>query len=398
MMSVWLATGPAPARHAVPFRPGVSYDTVVVGAGLTGVISALLLAKAGQRVALVEALLPGAGATGNITGRMSLLQGATLSKVRRHQGDGWLQAWVAGHRSCQAWLARELASAGIEHQRSTAYTYATTVEGLRTLEREAAAARVGGIDVDWSLDPGLPFAVAGAIAVRGEVQFHPMQVLAGLLDRFAGLGGVLHVGCPVQGVTVASGCDVFTPHGLIRADQVVVATGTPMVSRGAHLARLKILRSDAIACRVDGPLPRGTYLSVDEPLRSLRTVSTPDGVLLMVGDSGRLEADNWDSSARTSELDAWTQARFPGATRTHAWSAREYRSANSLPYVGRLVGSRGRVLMATAYDKWGISDGVAAAVRMAGEITGNPPAWAVRLTSSAGQHAVNDALSFAVGI
>lgn len=38
--------------------------------------------------------------------------------------------------------------------------------------------------------------------------------------------------------------------------------------------------------------------------------------------------------------------------------------------------------MATAYDKWGMTNRVAAALRIAGEITGNPAVWAERLASS----------------
>lgn len=81
--------------------------------------------------------------------------------------------------------------------------------------------------------PGLPFLVAGPFAVRGELQFHPLQALTGLLDRFTALGGV-HVGCQVHGVTVAAGCEVLTSLGLIRADHVVVPKGTPMRSRAAR--------------------------------------------------------------------------------------------------------------------------------------------------------------------
>jgi len=54
MTSYWLDTHPITER-GVPFEPDQRYDTVVVGAGLTGVTTALLLAQLGQRVALLEA-------------------------------------------------------------------------------------------------------------------------------------------------------------------------------------------------------------------------------------------------------------------------------------------------------------------------------------------------------
>lgn len=185
-MSVWSATFPAPARRGVRVMPGAFFDTLVVGAGLTGVVTALLLAQAGLKVALVDALWPGAcGNLNTMGGTTSVLQGGNLSRLRRHQGDTWLRFYLAGHRAAQTWLGAELTTAGIEHQRRTAYTYATTADGIRTLEREAAAARMAGLEVSWGVDPGLPFPVAAAIAVRDAIQFHPIQVLTGLLDRTA---------------------------------------------------------------------------------------------------------------------------------------------------------------------------------------------------------------------
>ena len=49
-----------------------AYDDLVVGAGLTGLVTGLLLARAGRSVAVVEARDVGAVTTGNTTGKVSL--------------------------------------------------------------------------------------------------------------------------------------------------------------------------------------------------------------------------------------------------------------------------------------------------------------------------------------
>jgi choline dehydrogenase-like flavoprotein len=72
MTSLWLAqrdTHPA----SDPLQPGVAYDVVVVGAGLTGLVSAVLLAQAGRRVAALERRYPGAVTTGTLEARLKFL-------------------------------------------------------------------------------------------------------------------------------------------------------------------------------------------------------------------------------------------------------------------------------------------------------------------------------------
>lgn len=383
--SLWLATRPVAPRSA-PFEPGRRYDTAVVGAGITGLATAVLLARAGQRVVLIEKSGIGAVTTGHTTAKLSLLQGLSLSRVRSHQGDEVLAAHVSANLAGQEWLLGFLDAHGVGYQRRTAYTYATTVAGEELLTDELAASRAAGLPVTRADDTGLPYEVRAAIQLPDQVQFHPMDVLAALLAEFESLGGVLHVGVRVHGLRMGTPCTVVTLAGDVDADHVVLATGTPIVDRGAHFARLKALRSYALALEVPGApatIPQGMYLSVDEPVRTLRTVPLGDTELLIVGGQGH-EVGRAATGDRYTELASWSERYFPGAVVKHAWSAQDYQEASGLPSVGRLPLTGGRVLAATGFDKWGLTNGVAAALRLTYLITGDQPTpgmadWADRL-------------------
>ncbi len=135
MTSLWLDGRSTIADDPLPLDAPL--DDLVVGAGLTGLVSALLLARAGRRVAVVEARHVGAVTTGNTTAKLSLLQGTHLSRILGHQSQKVAQAYVEANREGMEWLLRFCDDHGVDVQRRPAVTYAASGSERSTVERRA---------------------------------------------------------------------------------------------------------------------------------------------------------------------------------------------------------------------------------------------------------------------
>ena len=108
---------------------------------MTGLVTGLLLARAGRRVAVLEARDVGAGTTGNSTAKLSLLQGTRLSHILERQSRRVAEAYVEANREGQAWLLRFCDDHGVPVQRRDAVTYAgDTGDSLRRARGEHEAA------------------------------------------------------------------------------------------------------------------------------------------------------------------------------------------------------------------------------------------------------------------
>lgn len=382
MASLWLENyTPLPADA---FTPGGHYDTVVVGAGLTGMTTALLLARSGQRVAVLEARHLGAVTTGNTTAKLSLLQGAALSAILKRHNLEVAQAYVSGNREGQQWLVRFCAERGVPVEQRAAYSYAATAAGTETVDAEFDATRQAGLEVSRETEIPLPFATYGAVRLGEQYQFDPMDVLTALAADFRAHGGALHEGVRVRGVASDSAGRldagprrrISTSAGEVLATDVVLATGTPILDRGGYFAALEPDRSYALAFRVPGEVPADMYLSVDQPSRSLRTADAGGERRLLVGGNGHVVGRAQSERGAVENLQRWTEEHFPGAERTLLWSAQDYRPVDLLPYVGQLAPGQEHILIATGYNKWGMTNAVAAALTLSSRILGGNMPWA----------------------
>ncbi|GGH98260.1 FAD-dependent oxidoreductase [Arthrobacter liuii] len=388
MTSIWLDR--RETFTSDPFEPETRYDTVVAGAGLTGLVTALLLARSGQSVLVLEARYPGAVTTGNTTAKVTLLQGTFLSQLARQYSQKQVQAYVDGNREGQAWLLRYLEEQNVPYQRRNAYTYAASAQGTEKLREEISAAGTAGLDVDYVRDAGLPFPVHGAVRLRHQAQINPVEVLDALVADIRSRGGRIVSGVRLRDVTGDSPAAVRTDRGSVRADKVVLATGIPVLDRGLYFAKLTPSRSYAAALELpeDQAPPPGMYLSVEQPTHSLRDYQVDGRNLLLVGGHGHHVGRTDSEKAHLTGLLEWAWQHYPGAVPTHMWSAQDYLPTNLMPFFGKLPRGKGQIYFGTGYNKWGMTNAVAAALGISADILGGQVPWADtihhRITSPAG--------------
>lgn len=388
MTSLWLADRPdhriAPSLGEESERVA---DVVVVGAGITGLVTAVLLARAGQDVLVLEARTAGAGATGNTTAKISLLQGTRMTDIAAKHSSKVTRQYVEGNLEGQQWLIDYCATRGIDLQRQDACTYAQSPDGVAKAKSELKACQAAGLDVEWVDEADVPFPFHGGVRLADQAQFDPMPLLDSLVAELRERNGRLVEGARVQSVSHGGArlkLQVQTNTGNdieVHANRCVLATGVPILDRGGFFARLTPHRSYCMAFQVPGNITRGMYISTDSPTRSTRSAPTADGELLIVGGAGHPVGRSSDPAASVGELASWAKVHWPGAIQTHFWSAQDYAPVDALPYVGAILPGRDEILVATGFDKWGMTNGAAAALALSGRILGGRMDWAEAFAS-----------------
>ncbi len=353
-----------------------SWDVVVVGAGITGLSTAVLLGQAGLSVLVIEARRLGSGTTGGSTAKLSLLQGTQLTKISRHHPPELVHDYVAANLEAQAWVTDFCAGHGVDLQHRSAYTYATTAAGERAARTELEHGAAAGLPVEWSADVPVPFPTRGAVHLADQRQVDPVALLHALAAEATSLGASLVEDARVHRVRGHRPVTVSTTRGEARAGTVVVATNAPVLDRGGYFARVTPARSYSVAFRTSTPRVEAMLLSTDEPSRSLRGAVDREGrPVLLVGGNGHVPGRARSPRGRLDDLRSWTRDAFGEVTETHAWSAQDYVPHHALPYAGPLLPRRSDLLFAGGYSKWGMTNGVAAAHVLAARIMGHEVGW-----------------------
>jgi len=346
-------------------------DVVVVGAGIAGLTTAVLLARAGRTVRVLEAGLLGDGTTGHTTAKISALQGTRYRTITDTHGPDAARRYAEAQLAGLAWVARFVSENEVDcaFERRPALTYATSVEGRATVQSEADAASAAGLAVEVVDDAGLPFATTGAVVLADQAQFDPhpyLLALAAEVDATAGCH--VHERSRVLRLHDDRWRRVSTDAGSVRADHVVVTTLLPITDQGLLFARTEPKRSYCIAVTLENDPPTGMYLSADTPSRSLRSATHEGSEVLVVGGGGHVTGRRSPTSAIYQELADWAAGHFGVRDIVTRWSAQDYESVDHLPVVGPARPGIAHPLVATGFAKWGMTNGTAAAQALADRV------------------------------
>ena len=354
----------------------ISVDVCVVGAGVLGMTTALLLARDGATVAVVDAYQLGSGVTGHTTAKVSALQSVVYQQIRERHGDEkaaiYAQANVQGLDTVVGLVGELGIDCDLRHK--PAYTYVVDPGERTTIEAEVDAASAAGLAVSYTEETPLPFPVAAAVRLDDQAEFHPRRYLLGLAAALEERGGRLFEATRVVKLDVSERPQLTTEAGAtITASDVVVATLMPVFDRGLFFARCTAMRSYAIAVRTaSGAGIDGMLISADAPTRSIRSARDParEGELVLVGGEGHVTGEESETHLRYAALVAFAREHLAATEVVHHWSAHDLQPADGLPYVGPLGGGSHHVWTGAGFRKWGFTNATWAAGDLVARISG----------------------------
>jgi glycine/D-amino acid oxidase-like deaminating enzyme len=180
--TLWVTTAQLPTYPEL--TKDTKADVAIIGAGLTGILTAYLLAKNGKKVVLLEKNTVAEGATHLTTAFLTQILDTDMQDLISTYGLEKAKDIISAHTTAIDLIEEIRRTEDIEcdFKRSSNFIYAYKEDEFGTLLKEYEAINQLGIKASISGDPLPGFKNFGYIEVYNQAKFHPLKFIRGLLN------------------------------------------------------------------------------------------------------------------------------------------------------------------------------------------------------------------------
>ncbi len=342
MNSIWVET--EEKRSIALQRENKSTDVLIIGGGIAGILCAYKLRNAGVDCMLAEAGEICSGITKDTTAKITLSHGLIYDKMICRFGEEKARLYAEAQGGAINEYARLARQIDCDFEIGDSFIY--SLNDRKKIEKEVAALNRIGVSAEFSDAGKLPFTVAGAVRVMDQAQFHPLKFLYAIARNLP-----IHEHTKVAELMPHK---ALTNHGEIAYNKLIVATHFPMLNKhGLYSLKLYQHRSYVIALKKAQNIS-GMYVDESDTGLSFRSY---DDLLLLGGGGHRTgkKGGCWQ------ELETFAAKHYPNAEIVSKWATQDCMTLDGVPYIGQYSRSTPDVFVTTGFNKWGMTNAMAAA-------------------------------------
>ncbi len=340
------------------------YDVVIVGGGITGVTTALLLQQAGKSCLLVEAETLAYGATGGTTAHINTIFDTPYHTVIKNFGEENARLLAQAGKASIDLIKYLIEKYKIDCDFSElkAYFFSLNEKQDKELDEMVETTRKLGLPMDYADSSPFPFPYIKIASIEAQAQFNPVRYIFQLAKAFEELGGQIAQHCRVTHIKDGDVLEIQSTRGVIQARHAIYATHIPPGINLLHF-RCAPYRSYALAVRLkDNNYPDALGYDMHNPYHYYRTQKVDDKKYLIVGGEDHKTGHEENTEACLRRLESCVRTYFEVEEVCNRWSSQYYEPADGLPYIGNLPGSSKNIWVATGYSGNGMTYGTMAAL------------------------------------
>jgi glycine/D-amino acid oxidase-like deaminating enzyme/nitrite reductase/ring-hydroxylating ferredoxin subunit len=334
-----------------------TFDVVIAGGGMTGIVTGLLLQKSGKRCLVAEAHTLCFGTTGGTTAHLNTFFDTPYNTIYNDFGEESAKRAATAARQALDLVKENVQTYAIDcgWEEKTGYVYAQNDKQEQELQDMLEASMAAGVSVGFSGTIPVPIEFQKAIQFPGQAQFHPARYVLALAKAFEEAGGVILQNCRIDKVTEESPLVIESSMGVLKSDKLIWATHIPPGINVLHF-RNAPYRSYAMAVTLKGGnYPTDLAYDMYDPYHYYRTQEVDGKQYLIAGGEDHKTGHEPNTERCFLNLEAYLRNYFDIDEVAFKWSSEYFEPSDGIAYIGHLPGASENIYVATGYGGNGMT-------------------------------------------
>lgn len=350
----------------------IQTEVAVIGGGITGITTALLLQLNGISCVVLEARRIGQGTTGQSTGNLYELTENSLKDLVKKYDLTTVQKIIDSRKNALNFILANIQQYQIDcdyHDRSM---FIFETDEQKDLNEEHKIATQIGLNPKLMTADDFPITFNKGLEFEHQAQINPLTYVQSLARQYHTLGGSIYENSRVLHIEKQENHFVLhTDYASVKAQKIIQATHTPIGLQVQYHTTLAAYREYGIAVKLKNDIyPEGIFWGqFDDRKFSIRTYQSKEEKHLICVGSMHKVGQTDDNKAHILELENFIKKHFDVLEVTHRWGGQNYKPADLLPYIGEKEKNSNQYI-ATGFSTDGLVYGSLAAMILSDKIIG----------------------------
>lgn len=336
----------------------LSTDILIIGGGITGMSTAYFLMNQDKKITIIDKSYIGMGVTSKTTAKLNYLQGTIYQKLEKNFNRKTSKMYFDSQKDAIDIVKKIVKKENIDCdlEKCDSFIFTKDKNNIKKIQKEKEI--LESFDVKCSEVDNLPihFPIEYGIVTSDTYTFHPLKYVNGLRKAIEKKVDIYENIIALE-ITPKDNCFfVKTNEGNIKAKYVVVACHYPFFILPGFIPLKTYLEREYVnSSKYDLDSSRFTAISIDSTLHSIRFYND-----YIIYGSNKHRLTNKIKYKENYEKSQNDFKRLFSREPEFTWMNQDIISNDDLPFIGVADKKHPNLLIATAFNTWGMTNGTIA--------------------------------------
>lgn len=343
-------------------KNNIDCDILIIGGGMAGISTAFNLRNTNKNIVVIDKDKIGMGISANTTGKLTFLQGLCYNKLEMVHGFDNALLYLKSQKEAINIVRDNIKNYNIDCDfiDSPSITFTNDIKKINKFKKEEDFFNKANIEYTVINKLDNNYECQYGIKCDGNAVFHPIKYIHGLANICLKNNINIYENTRAFSITKKDHYYLIKTSNniIIKANKVIVTTHYPFfVIPGLIPLRTHIDKSYLVATKIPKNLKFNAIIE-EKPNMTMRYHTDKDKYFIFGGYSHKLNKDfNYEETLNKIKKDLKNSFKMDIE---YQWEANDVMTNDYLPLIGSINKNNPNLLIATGFNKWGMTNGVLA--------------------------------------